>query len=94
MIDLFWEQPLAFALFVHQRYTEEMTDAFAGRIFEHQPSTAIMAFRKMLKREGERLYDNEDLYSVPIGSRYHPERAPLWQANSEIQTTETWLGPR
>lgn len=39
-----------------------MTDAFAGRIFEHQPSTAIMAFRKMLKREGERLYDNEDLY--------------------------------
>ena len=94
MIDLFWEQPLAFALFVHQRYTEEMTDAFAGRIFEHQPSKAIMAFRKMLKREGERLYEDEDLYSVPIGSRYHPERAPLWQANSEIQTTESWLGPR
>lgn len=94
MIDLFWEQPLAFALFVHQRYTEDMTDAFAGRIYEHQPSKAIMAFRKMLKREQERLYDNEDLYSVPLGSRYHPERAPLWQANSEIETTETWLGPR
>lgn len=94
MIDLFWEQPLAFALFVHQRHTEEMTDAFAGRIYEHQPSKAIAAFRKMLKREQERLYDNEDLYSIPIGSRYHPERAPLWQANSEIQSTETWLRPQ
>jgi flavin-dependent dehydrogenase len=94
MIDLFWEQPLAFAFFVHQRYTADMTDAFAGRIYEHQPSAAIQAFRSMLKREEERLYDNEDLYSIPIGSRYHPERAPLWQAGSEIQSTETWLGPR
>lgn len=94
MIDLFWEQPLAFAFFVHHRYTADMTDAFAGRIYEHQPSAAIKAFRSMLKREEERLYYDEDLYSVPIGSRYHPERAPLWQADSEIQSTETWLGPR
>ena len=80
MIDLFWEQPLAFAFFVHARYIEDLTDAFAGRIHVNQPSRAIMAFRKMLKRE--RQYDDGDFYSVPIGSRYHPERAPLWQANA------------
>ena len=79
MIDLFWEQPFAFATFVHSRYTEQMTDAFAGRIyeFEHQPSPSMMSFRKLLKRTRE--YDADD-YSIPIGSRYHPERAPLWAA--------------
>lgn len=94
MIDLFWEQPFTFAVFVHQRYTEYMTDAFAGRIYEteRQPSPALHAFRKVLKRE--RTYENEDLYSIPIGSRYHPERAPLWQPNSPVETTEEWLGPR
>jgi flavin-dependent dehydrogenase len=84
MIDLFWEQPFPFAAFVHYRYVEQMTDAFAGRIFEHMPSDAIMAFRKMLDRQ--RVY-NDDLYSVPFGSRYHPERAPLWQPNSPVETT-------
>ncbi|MGH2536977.1 MAG: NAD(P)/FAD-dependent oxidoreductase [Candidatus Promineifilaceae bacterium] len=96
MIDLFWEQPLAFAWFVHFRHVEQMTDAFAGRIYENQPSEAILAFRKMLGRteERERSYQNGAGYSVPIGSRYHPERAPLWQANSPVPTTEEWLGPR
>ena len=78
MIDLFWEQPFAFATFVYQRYPDLMTDAFAGRIYpiEHQPSPAIAAFRKMLKRTRD--YDNGDDYSMPIGSRFHPERAALW----------------
>ena len=90
MIDLFWEQPFAFSTFVHSRYTEEMTDAFAGRIYEseHQPSKAIMAFRKMLKRE--RTYDEDD-YSVPIGSRYHEERAALWEPETPVETTEEWI---
>ncbi len=90
MIDLFWEQPFAFATFVHSRYQEEMTDAFAGRIYEseHQPSKAILAFRKMLKRE--RTYDEDD-YSVPIGSRYHEERAALWEPESPVKTTEEWI---
>ncbi len=93
MIDLFWEQPFAFATFVYARYPEQMTDAFAGRIYEseRQPSPAIMAFRKMLKRTRE--YDQND-YSVPIGSRYHPERAGLWEPNSPVETTETWMGAR
>ena len=93
MIDLFWEQPFAFATFVHHRYPSDMTDAFAGRIyeFEHQPSAAILSFRKLLKRTRE--YDQDD-YSVPIGSRFHPERAALWEPNSPVPTTEEWMGAR
>ena len=69
-------------------------DVFAGRIYEGQPTRgldeAMMVFRRLLKRE--RAYDDQTLFSVPIGSRYHPERAPLW--NSELSTvegTEAWI---
>ncbi|HEY3601571.1 MAG TPA: tryptophan 7-halogenase [Chthoniobacterales bacterium] len=91
MVDLFWEQPFAFATFVHQRYRGELIDAFAGRVYEceRQPSPAILTFRKLLKRERD--YDHPDDYSVPIGSRYHPERAPLWEPNSPVGTTEEWI---
>jgi flavin-dependent dehydrogenase len=75
-LDGFWEHPFAFSVFVYNRYVDQMIDVFAGRIYEGQPSEAVNAFRKLLKRE--RTYDSEDLYSVPIGSRYHPERAPIW----------------
>ncbi len=75
-LDAFWEQPLAFSAFVYERYVPFMIDVFAGRIYERQPSPAATAFRKLLKRE--RSYDSEDIYSLPIGSRYHPERAPIW----------------
>jgi hypothetical protein len=54
-----------------------VTDVFAGRLWERQPNTAVMDMRKLLKRE--RSYGLEDDYSVPIGSRYHPERAAIWQ---------------
>jgi 1H-pyrrole-2-carbonyl-[peptidyl-carrier protein] brominase len=91
MIDLFWEQPFAFASFVHLRYREQMIDAFAGRVYpsENQPSPAILAFRKILKRT--RNYEHEDDYSVPIGSRFHPERAAIWEPNSPLSTTEEWM---
>src|SRR5438876_711755 len=91
MIDLFWEQPFAFATFAHHRYIDEITDAFAGRIYEteHQPSRAILSFRKLLKRTRD--YEHEDDYSIPIGSRFHPERAALWEPNSPLGTTEEWM---
>jgi len=91
MVDLFWEQPFAFATFVHQRYRNELTDCFAGRVYEteQQPSHAIMQFRKLLKRERD--YSHTDDYSIPIGSRYHPERAPLWAPDSPVEGTEDWL---
>jgi hypothetical protein len=43
----------------------------------------------MLKRERD--YDHPDDYSIPIGSRYHPERAALWEPNSPVSGTEQWL---
>jgi FADH2-dependent halogenase len=91
MVDLFWEQPFAFATFVHQRYRGELIDAFAGRVYEteNQPSPAILIFRQMLKRERD--YDHPDDYSIPIGSRYHPERAALWEPNSPVPGTEQWI---
>jgi 1H-pyrrole-2-carbonyl-[peptidyl-carrier protein] brominase len=91
MVDLFWEQPFAFATFVHHRYRMELTDAFAGRVYEteHQPSHAVLQFRKMLNRERD--YAHADDYSIPIGSRYHPERAPLWAPDSPVDSTEDWL---
>ncbi len=92
VLDCFWEQPFTFATFVHARYTEYMTDMFAGRIYEHQPSPALDGFRKVLKRE--RSYEDDGAYSIPIGSRYHPERAGLWQAGSGLESTEDWMGPR
>jgi len=98
VLDSFWEHPFAFALCVYSRYTEYMTDMFAGRIYgnERQPTPALFAFRKLLKREGERerSYESADLYSIPIGSRYHPERAAIWEVNSPVETTEKWMGPR
>ena len=91
MVDLFWEQPFAFATFVHYRYREDLIDCFAGRVYEteQQPSTGIQQFRKLLKRE--RNYDDPTDYSIPIGSRYHPERAALWEPNSPVGTTEDWI---
>jgi len=46
----------------------------------------------MLKRTRD--YDNGDDYSMPIGSRFHPERAALWEPNSPVGTTEEWMGAR
>jgi len=95
-LDMFWEQPFAFAACVHHRYTDFMTDMFAGRIYERQPSTPILSFRKILHRleERDRSYVAGDIYSVPIGSRFHPERAPIWEINAPVETTEEWMGPR
>src|SRR6266851_410524 len=98
VLDSFWEHPLSFAHCVYSRYTEYMTDMFAGRIYGHerQPTPALLSFRKLLNREGERerSYESTDLYSIPIGSRYHPERAAIWEVNSPVETTEKWMGPR
>jgi flavin-dependent dehydrogenase len=82
-LDGFWEHPFAFAMLVYNRYVDQMIDVFAGRIYENQPSEAVLAFRKLLKRE--RSYDSDD-YSVPIGSRYHAERAPIWvEDHSDVE---------
>jgi hypothetical protein len=71
-----------------------MIDVFSGRIYEwnlHKGRhEAMAAFRKLLKRE--RAYDDQTLFSIPIGSRYHPERAALWNSELDsVETTERWI---
>ncbi len=96
MLDGFWEQPMAFAICVHHRYRDLMTDIFAGRVYDHQrqPTAAVTDFRELLGRkdERERSYLNDEIYSIPIGSRFHAERAALWEAESPIEATELWMG--
>ncbi len=94
MIDTFWENPLAFAYMAHRKFREQVLDMFAGRVFEGMPvrdrDEAVKVFRQLLNRE--RTYDDTGEYSIPIGSRYHPERAPLWNSNlTDIESTEKWL---
>jgi len=82
VIDAFWEFPLAFARLVHVRYPDLMVDLFAGRVFDHQPSEAVQAMRKLLGRE--RSYENGAVVSVPLGSRYDPASAEPWELTSDI----------
>jgi flavin-dependent dehydrogenase len=94
VLDTFWENPLGFAVLVHKGFREPVIDVFAGRIFNGMPhrgrDEALAGFRRLLKRE--RSYGEADLLSVPIGSRYDPERAPLWNsALDSVETTERWM---
>ena len=89
MIDTFWEHPANFAFMLHRRSFDEMIDIFAGRIWERQPSRVVIAMRSLLERE--RFYDNEDKYSVPIGSRFRLERARVWRADASLPCTEAWM---
>jgi flavin-dependent dehydrogenase len=94
LLDAFWENPLAFSVLVHRRFRGPVIDIFAGRIFDDMPhrgrDEALAAFRRLLKRE--RACGDGDLVSVPIGSRYHPERAPLWNSELDsVETTERWM---
>jgi flavin-dependent dehydrogenase len=73
MMDAFWEYPFPFAKVVHD-YRDEMTDIFAGRLWERQPSAALKKLRAMTNRE--RVYGGA--LQMPVGSRYHPERAHIW----------------
>ncbi len=47
LIDAFWTQPLAFAVYVHSRYTEDCIDMFAGRVYMDEPSAGLRAFRQL-----------------------------------------------
>src|SRR5207247_657105 len=95
VIDTFWEYHVAFGFCVHERYPDQMIDMFAGRVYEHenQPLPVLKAFRKLLNREAEReqSYTSDDIYSIPLGSRYHPERAPIWEADASVGLTEAWI---
>lgn len=92
LIDTFWENPIAFSVLAHLKCREDMIDIFAGRIYpdEGQPSPTVLRLRRLLQRE--RTYDAGAFDSVPVGSRYHPERAALWNSTLDtVETTERWM---
>lgn len=68
LVDAFWEHPLAFALFVHERYRHDMIDALAGRIYDEAPSQVVQSLRGLLNRDRD--YADLTRISVPIGSRF------------------------
>lgn len=47
LIDAFWNEPLAFAVMVHNRYREDCIDMFAGRVYMAEPSPGLLAFRQL-----------------------------------------------
>ncbi len=65
IIDMFWEQPLLFARYIHQRYPAEMIDILAGRVFERQPNEALIGARNILQRSR-----SDDTSVAPEGSRF------------------------
>ena len=58
LIDGFWANPLAFALVAHQKYPDETTDLFAGRIFGNDHNPALEAMRG-IKKHNRGFWDNE-----------------------------------
>lgn len=90
LIDCFWENPLAFSVFVAYRYRDSMIDALAGRFEIPEAQPVLTGARKVLQRS--RTYDREGLFSIPFGSRFHGNAAPRWDATSKVvDTTETWM---
>ena len=76
MVDLFWEQPFAFATFVHQRYREQLIDAFAGRVYESEtsavprdPAVSQIAEAGAGLRPSRRLFHSDRIALPPGASR-------------------------
>jgi flavin-dependent dehydrogenase len=47
LVDCFWNNPLAFSIFVHKRYREDFIDLFAGRVYQEEPSPGLRAIHKI-----------------------------------------------
>jgi flavin-dependent dehydrogenase len=47
LIDAFWEQPMAFSIFVHHRYRDDCIDMFAGRVYMDEPSPGLRAMQRI-----------------------------------------------
>lgn len=47
LVDAFWNNPLGFAWCVHSKYTADMTDLFAGRLYDEEDSPGLTALRKI-----------------------------------------------
>jgi hypothetical protein len=88
MIDAFWENPTAFGLCRAQAAPRRLIDIFAGRVYDEMRShprgrAPFAAFWAVSERTEWTLP-----ISMPIGSRYHPERAGIWNTDDSVEMTE------
>jgi 1H-pyrrole-2-carbonyl-[peptidyl-carrier protein] brominase len=47
LVDCFWNNPLAFSVFVHRRYRDDFIDLFAGRVYQEHPSPGLQAIHRV-----------------------------------------------
>ena len=96
VLDSFWEHPLAFAWSVYHAL-HGVHDRHVRRAHLRSSSRRRRCrFPQVSRPRGQREQSYEVRGSVfdPIGSRYHPERAAIWEVNAPVESTEGWLGPR
>jgi hypothetical protein len=55
MLDAFWEQPYAFAIFAHHRYREDIIHIFAGRIYDETPTAGQEAMRSISNQARQKM---------------------------------------
>lgn len=63
LIDAFWNNPLGFAVLVHQRYPEDLIDLFAGRVYDDMDSPGMQDLRSINERA--RVEGRLDAIAVP-----------------------------
>ncbi len=94
VLDTFWENPLAFAFLVHNKYRAPLTDVFSGRIYDdmmQDPIFDIAMARLPAATRAERTYDAEACIrcrsvAVPPGA------GSPWNSNlQDVESTEEWL---
>ena len=54
LVDAFWNNPHAFAYAAHYKYTDDIVDLFAGRIYEDTPSAGLLALRAINDKHREK----------------------------------------
>ena len=90
LIDTFWENPLVFSMFIHMSHREDIIDVLSGRVLDVDANPGVVACRDLLDRK--RSYVPGSNYSMPIGSRYRPERAAIWNTGpGDVETTLAWM---
>ena len=94
MIDLFWEQPFAFATFVYHRYPDQMTDALPEGFIQLNASLhrRLPLFARCSSARAttitEMIIPCQSVRAFTRNGRHFGE------PNSPVGTTEEWMGAR
>jgi len=66
LVDCFWDFPLAFVVFVHQRYTLDIIDCFAGRVYGEyaQNLPGVNGMRRLLASRQKKQMDTGEILNA------------------------------